>query len=399
MSTTIDTHRALTLNRRAFLRTCATAVAFSGLHSLSWSSLCGQSLPSVDRPEPVTLESWEVVEFPKLPPKARRLMRITGSNGASGYSRPVADDLTAVALASVGRDLLDHGALHDHLLAKNLPKAQIATLDIAAWDLHARMLQKPLHAVLGTRRQKVLRYGDVRGAQPDFTAEKYAASVARFFERRDFQATKLHFPGNMGTPQSIPFPMILETLQAVRTAVGKGRILAWDPYPGSAESATTSPDEAKQILQLMDELGYAWIEGPLPPVPFDTQIPKYVELMKTGTKLRIQAEGPGSPIGDGTSFADMKRWAEAGAITQCSTDAYMTTGVTNCLRLLEYARAHPPLVINLHWAWAPHAHLAMAYDERVFPIAEFPMGEDIPKEFMSGPWLLAPDWPGIYRMD
>jgi L-alanine-DL-glutamate epimerase-like enolase superfamily enzyme len=193
--------------------------------------------------------------------------------------------------------------------------------------------------------------------------------------------------------------MILETLQAVRKAVGKDTILAWDPYPGSAESATQSVDEAKQILKLMDELGYAWIEGPLPPAQYETQIPKYVELVKTGTKQRIQAEGPRSPIGDGTSFADMKRWADAGAITQCSTDAYINTGVTNCLRMLEYARAHPPLVINLHWAWAPHAHLAMAYDEKVFPIAEFPMGEDVPKEYMSGPWLLAPDWPGIYRIE
>jgi L-alanine-DL-glutamate epimerase-like enolase superfamily enzyme len=157
-------------------------------------------------------------------------------------------------------------------------------------------------------------------------------------------------------------------------------------------------DEAKQILKLMDELGYAWIEGPLLPVPYETQIPKYVELVKTGTKQRIQAEGPRSPIGDGTPFEDMKRWAEVGAITQCSTDAYINTGVTNCLRMLEYAKARPPLVINLHWAWAPHAHLAMAYDEKVFPIAEFPMGEDVPKEFISGPWLLAPDWPGIYSI-
>ena len=38
--------------------------------------------------------------------------------------------------------------------------------------------------------------------------------------------------------------------------------------------------------------------------------------------------------------------------------------------LLEYAKAHPPLVINLHWDWAPHAHLAMAYDEKVMPLGE-----------------------------
>lgn len=27
------------------------------------------------------------------------------------------------------------------------------------------------------------------------------------------------------------------------------------------------------------------------------------------------------------------------------------------------------------------------------------MGEDVPKACMAGPWLLAPDWPGIYRIE
>jgi L-alanine-DL-glutamate epimerase-like enolase superfamily enzyme len=282
---------------------------------------------------------------------------------------------------------------------RKLSKAIVKVVDIACWDLHARMLKKPLHALLGTKREKVLRYGDVRGQQPGFSPGKYAASVASYLERTKLMATKLHFPGAVGTEQGIEFKTVLETLWQVRKAVGPDRTLAWDPYPGSAESATTSVDEAKEIIRLMDEWGYAWIEGPLPPVPFETQIPKYAELLKTGPKLRIQAEGPGSPIGDGTSFEVMKQWVEAGAVNQCSTDAYIAAGLTNALRMLEYARTHPPLVINLHWAWAPHAHLAMAYDEKVFPIAEFPMGEDVPKEYLSGPWLLAPDWPGIFKID
>jgi len=168
-------------------------------------------------------------------------------------------------------------------------------------------------------------------------------------------------------------------------------ILGW-------ESATRSLDEAKQILALMDELGYSWIESPLLPVPFEQQIPKYVELLKTETKQQIQAEGPGSPIGDGTPYDVMRQWAEAGAIRQCSTDVYIANGVTNAWQMIEYAKAHPPLAINLHWSWMSHAHLAMASDERVFPVAEFPMGEELPKELMFGAWLLAPDWPGIYRM-
>jgi len=377
------------MTRARFLRTCGAAAA------AVWFG------PKMEAAEEVHLESWEQAEFPSLPKKLNPVMKLTAANGAFGISKSVGGcrDLKAAEAAIAGANLLDHENLYDLMVAKGVPKPQLTIVDIACWDLHARMLKKPLHALLGTKKTKILRYGDVRGQQPDFSPQKYAAAVARFFENSKLQAMKLHFPGAMGTPESIPFKDVLETLRQVRKAVGDEKVLAWDPYPGSAESATNSVDEAKEILKLMDELHYAWIEGPLPPVPYETQIPKYVELVKTGAKLRIQAEGPRSPIGDGTGFEDMKRWAEAGAITQCSTDAYIAGGVTNCLRMLEYAKAHPPLVINLHWAWAPHAHLAMAYDEKVFPIAEFPMGEDVPKEFMSGPWLLAPDWPGIYRIE
>jgi hypothetical protein len=175
-----------------------------------------------------------------------------------------------------------------------------------------------------------------------------------------------------------------------------------DHSPGatsSAESATTSVDEAKEILALMDELGYSWIEGPLPPTPFDQQIPKYVELMRTGAKQRIPAEGPRSLIGDGTSFEATRHWAEAGAISQCSTDVYITGCLTHALRMIEYAKSHPPLVINLHWAWMPHAHLAMACDDKLMPLVEFPMDEDFPKSLLDGPYLRAPDWPGIYKLN
>lgn len=387
------------ITRKRFLRDCGVAAGFALSGLLPRIGSGAQPGADAGAPEKTGLKSWEVVEFPTLPPKARRFMKITASNGAVGYSKPLATDLTAAAAVIQGANLLDHERLYDLLRARDVPKSQIATLDVACWDLHARMRKQPLHALLGTKKTKIRRYGDVRGQQPSFAPDKYAKSVASYLDRTGMQATKLHFPGNMGTPDSIHFPMILDTLRAVRAAVGKEPILAWDPYPRSAESATTSVEEAKEIVRLMDELGYSWIEGPLPPVPYETQMPKYVELVKTGTKQRIQAEGPGSPIGDGTSYEDMRLWFEAGAITQCSTDAYLATGVTNCLRMLEYARTHPPLVINLHWAWAPHAHLAMAYDETVFPIAEFPMGEDVPKEFVSGPWLLAPNWPGVYRIE
>jgi len=386
-------------DRRAFLKSygfAAVGCAISGvLHATS---------PSVEVPAVICLKSWEIVEIPSLQGKRKRVLKITASNGAFGLSRLLNDstDLYAARQAVGEANLLDHDAVYNLMAAANVPLSQLAMFDIACWDLHARMLDKPLHVLLGTRRKAVLRYGDVRGTQPEFSPEKYAASLARSFERTGMKATKLHFPGCMGTPDSISFKDVLETLKQVRAAVGSDKILAWDPYPRSAESATPSLDEAREILALMDDLGYSWIEGPLLPTPFETQIPKYVELMRTArTKQRVQAEGPNSPIGDGTSFEVMKQWVEAGAVNQCSTDVYLAGGVTNAIRMLEYARKYPgrKIVINLHWAWAPHAHLAMAYDDAVLPIVEFPMVEEIPREYTDATHLLAPDWPGIYKIN
>jgi len=349
----------------------------------------------------VRLKSWKVVEIPHRKERFRQNIRITGDNGAVGYARALGGvkDIRFAEKAAAGLNLLDHEGLYDRMVLKRVPEGQRKVLDIAAWDLHARMENKPLHAILGTRKKRILRYGDVRWHNKQLTPKTYAEQVATYLERTGMIATKLHFPGNMGNEDSMPFKDILATLEAVRKAAGDDKILAWDPYPRRAESATTSLSEAKQMIRLMDDLKYAWFEGPLLPVPYDKQIPKYVELMKMKPKLRIQAEGRGSPIGDATPYADMVRWVEAGAVNQCSTDAYILEGVTHAKRFLDYAKKRGNLVINLHWAWAPHAHLVMAYDDKVCPIAEFPMTEDIPKEYLKGPHLLAPDWPGIYRID
>lgn len=385
------------VTRSTFVATCGALAVGTFLGRPSAAALTPAATA------PLHLRSWEVVEFPARKERFRDFIKITAGDGAVGYCRALGGvkDIRVAEQAVAGANLLDHEKLYDLMVSKNVPASQLKILDIACWDLHARMLDKPLHALLGTKKKRILRYGDVRGRQPGFSPQKYAKSVASYFKRTGLEATKLHFPGAMGTGDSVSFKDVMATLTAVREAVGEKKILAWDPYPRSAESATHSVDQARQMIRLMDELGYAWFEGPLPPVPYETQIPKYVELMKMRPKLRIQAEGPRSPIGDGTSFADMVRWVEAGAVNQCSTDAYIAAGLTNALRMMEYAKNHPEkrLVINPHWAWAPHAHLVMAYDDAVCPVAEFPMTEDIPKEYLKGPHLLAPDWPGIYRIE
>jgi L-alanine-DL-glutamate epimerase-like enolase superfamily enzyme len=396
------------VTRRAFLDRCGQAAVLAVTGWMLQPNALGAPFPTLDVPEKVFLKSWELLEeLPSFFLKPgrdgnKKVLRITASNGAVGVvPARFCQGFSSITEGIVKQtNLLDHEKLYDLMVERNVPVNELKAADILCWDLHARMLTKPLHGLLGTTRNNVLRYGDVRGQQPDFSPKKYADNVARYLKANNLKATKLHFPGAMGTKESIRFDMVKETLRLIREATGPDPILAWDPYPGSAESATPSIEEAKEILNLMAELKYVWIEGPLPPSPEETQMPKYVELMKTA-KIRVQPEGPG-PIGDGTDVKTIRRWAEAGAANQFSTDVYIRDGITPAVRLLEWARNRPAkdITINLHWSWLPHLHLAMACDESVFPILEFPMsGEVPPRYFDKQECALAPDWPGIYLME
>jgi L-alanine-DL-glutamate epimerase-like enolase superfamily enzyme len=158
-------------------------------------------------------------------------------------------------------------------------------------------------------------------------------------------------------------------------------------------------DEAAELLRVLNELGYAWVEGPLTPEPESTQLQRYVQLMK-GPRVRIQPEGSGR-IGDLTDFATIKRWATAGAADQFSTDCYYRDGITPIVRLLAWVRARPRLnlTINLHWSWLPHVHLAMACDDAEYPCVEVPAAAEYPSALYAGsPFVRAPDWPGIYLL-
>ncbi len=380
-----------------------------GFLDLAAGACFGQAfgpMPALERPERVSLASWETIPAPlyQRPGRNRfeRALRIRGTNGAQGLMPARFCDGFSPATVEIlkSADLLDHGALYDLMGARETPEQELKTVDILCWDLHARMVGKPLHALLGTKRTRVFRYGDVRGRQPGYTPEAYAAKVAEYFETEALQAAKLHFPGAMHTPESISFPEVLETLRLVRKATGPEPVLAWDPYFRSAESATPSMDEARAILDLMAELDYAWIEGPLPPEPEETQMPKYAELTRVA-RFPVQPEGPGA-IGDGSSVEAIKRWASAGAGNRFSTDVYLRDGITPVVRLLEWARRFPApgITINPHWSWVPHLHLAMTCEEQLMPILEFPMSAEVPPEYFdTNEFATAPDWPGVYLLE
>ena len=108
------------------------------------------------------MKSWELVEMPDLvvsPDKEGRKMalRLTAANGAWGvmparFCRSLSDATVEILKTN---NLLDHKDLYDMMVEKHVPADQLKSVDILCWDLHARMSQKPLHALLGTQRGDV----------------------------------------------------------------------------------------------------------------------------------------------------------------------------------------------------------------------------------------------------
>ena len=408
---------AANFTRRRFIaRSASTAFALGVMGRRAFGAT---AFPQLEMPEKIFLRSWDAGDFSlylkfKDTHGGARAIRVTATNGAVGYvphwvSRGSVSGSNPVVWATDGglsdktvsilreTNLLDHELVHDRLVAAGTAGAELSAADIACWDLHARMLGRPLHALLGTQRIRALRYGDVRGEAVGFNPQAYADRVAEYLKRNNLRATKLHFPGAMRTAESIPFDVVKETLRRIRATVGPEAILAYDPYPRSAESATASMAEARELLALLSELNYAWVEGPLIPEPETTQRAKYAELMR-GVRVRIQPEGPGE-IGDLTDFATIRRWAEAGAADQFSTDCYYRDGLTPLVRLIAWVKANPGrnMTLNLHWSWLPHIHLAMACDDAIYPLVELPMSSEIPPAlFANSPFVQAPEWPGIY---
>ena len=141
----------LRLTRNDFLRTCGALTA-GGIFG---RPLLAADAPGIVSQEPVYLKAWELVEFPERKEKFRAFVKITASGGAVGYCRTLGgvNSLSQAEQAVAQINLLDHEKLYDVMVSKNVPSSQLKILDIACWDLHARMVKKPLHALLGTKKE------------------------------------------------------------------------------------------------------------------------------------------------------------------------------------------------------------------------------------------------------
>jgi L-alanine-DL-glutamate epimerase-like enolase superfamily enzyme len=253
----------------------------------------------------------------------------------------------------------------------------ISMVDIALWDLKAKVLELPLYRLLGGSKGEVPAYVSAayyrQGDSPEAVAEEVVGCV-----ERGFRAVKMRVGGR-------PLGDDIARVQAVRRAIGNDIDLMVDANFGYNDHVL-----GLRAGRAFQEQGVKWLEEPTEPDNLlgSAQIAAALDMaIATG-------ESEGSRFG----FRDI---IAKGAADILQPDATVVGGVSEWMKVAALASAHH-LRIAPHYFWEVHAHLVAAtpaaftveYFERESDLVNF---DDVLKEpFRPVNGLLRlPERPGI----
>ena len=258
------------------------------------------------------------------------------------YSSPAAAVVVERHLAEivVGRNAFDieagWSAMHRacrNLGTRGLVMQAMSAVDIAWWDLKARLLDVPLVSLLGRCRDDVPIYGS--GGFTTLTNAQLADQVSRW-KSVGCAAMKIKIGESWGTEVQRD----LARVQQLRDLAGPGAELMVDA------NGAYSGAQARRVGAALDELGVAWFEEPVS--SDDTE-----GLANLRTTLRCD-------IAAGEYAADMYDVRALLPVVDClQLDATRCGGYTGWLRGAALAAAHN-LQVSAHCAPSLHAVVAAA---------------------------------------
>jgi L-rhamnonate dehydratase len=190
----------------------------------------------------------------------------------------------------------------------------ISGVEIALWDIAGKAAGKPIHALLGgARRDRIKAYAST--LMPDTPAE--AARTIEAQMKAGFKAVKLGW-GPLGRSAELDVAL----LAAARKAGGEALDLMIDIGKG-----WTSARDGIERARRMEEYRPYWIEEPFWPDDYA----KYAAL----------AAAVATPIAGGeeeATLADFERLVETGHVEILQPDVTRAGGISECLRVADYAR-------------------------------------------------------------
>ncbi|TQJ91011.1 enolase C-terminal domain-like protein [Streptomyces sp. SLBN-31] len=259
------------------------------------------------------------------------------------YGPPAVADFLRGQLAPLveGRDALDIPATHDAMCRSvrnagrpGVAAGAISALDIALWDLKARLLELPLARLLGVCREEVPVYGS--GGFTTYHDTHLAAQLNGWVHGQHIPRVKIKIGEGWGRA----VPRDLARIRAARHVIGDEAELYVD-----ANGAYTRK-QAVRVGRALAEHGVGWFEEP---VSSDDL-----------TGLRLVRDVLVCDVTAGEYGYDLPYFARmiaAGAVDCLQIDATRCGGITEFLRAAALAQAHG-LEVSTHCA--PHAHAAAA---------------------------------------
>jgi L-alanine-DL-glutamate epimerase-like enolase superfamily enzyme len=270
------------------------------------------------------------------------------AGGMSGlgwsYTGPATADLITGTLADVvrGRDVHDVPGNWEAMVrvCRNLGRPGIvsqavAAVDIALWDLKAKLLQVPLHGLFGRARDSVPVYGS--GGFTSMSDGELREQVDGWLAA-GCAAVKIKVGESWGTALARD----VRRVTLLRDLVGPDVALMVDANGGY------TPGQAIRMGSAYDDLGVIWFEEPL-------SSDDLTGLSRLRNSLRCDVAA--GEYADSAIY--VQRMITAGAVDCIQVDVTRCAGYTEWLRCAAIAAAHN-LDISAHCAPSLHASVAAA---------------------------------------
>jgi L-alanine-DL-glutamate epimerase-like enolase superfamily enzyme len=268
---------------------------------------------------------------------------LAGGGGQTGIGYTYGDIAVAhlidsvLAGAAVGSDALSPSATWHSMFAQlrnagrpGVGAMAVSAVDIALWDLRARLLGRPLYQTLPAFHDQVPVYGS--GGFTNYPVGLLVSQLAGWVEQ-GIPRVKMK---TSRYPDEDP-----ARLTAVRKAIGDEPLLFAD-----ANGACTGKEALAWAWRFRDEFGVTWLEEPVSSEDV------------TGLSLLRAAGPPGLDIAAGEYgfvLADFVRLLDADAVDCLQADVTRCGGITGLLQVAGLAAARQ-IDLSAHCAPAVSAH-------------------------------------------
>jgi L-alanine-DL-glutamate epimerase-like enolase superfamily enzyme len=212
----------------------------------------------------------------------------------------------------------------------------IAAVDLALWDLKARLLDMPVVALLGKARDHVPLYGS--GGFTTYSDERLSEQLGAWVHDDGIPRVKIKVGQGWGSNEERD----LERTALARKVIGDVAELFVDA------NGAYSRKQAARMARRLAEFGVTWFEEPVSSDDLEG-----LRAVRDLTDIDVAAGEYGYDL------VYFERMCAAGAVDCLQVDVTRCGGITEFLRAAAVAAAHG-LDVSGHTAPSMHAHVACA---------------------------------------